>query len=463
MVHDLKNLSAVETLQGLHNKEFSAVDYATDLVGRIEANTHLNTIQCFDADLLLDNAQKADNKRAAGIAGSLCGLPFIAKDNINSTSFPTTGGTGALIGHTPELDADVIISLQEADAILAGKANMHELALGITSNNTITGAVHNPHGRNLIPGGSSGGTAAAVAAEIFPVGLGTDTGGSCRIPAALCGVVGFRPTTGRYSSAGIMPISHTRDTVGPLARTVADIALLDAVLSRKPRAISNSPMANITLGIPKDVLYENLEPQVKQAIDAQLQVLEASGVRLIEVDMTSIWSHNEAFGFPVVLYELMRDLPAYIAQHVPHISFDDLITGIGSPDVAGLLGSQLGSEAMPLAAYRAAMDTHRPAMRQIYAQTFAKHQLNAIVMPTTPLTARKIGEDETIGLNGQLLPTFTTYIRNTDLASNLGAPGISLPCQNISGLPVGIELDGLPGQDDQLLAVASTIEAILKL
>ncbi|MEC9310952.1 MAG: amidase family protein, partial [Pseudomonadota bacterium] len=178
----------------------------------------------------------------------------------------------------------------------------------------------------------------------------------------------------------------------------------------------------------------------------------------VDVDFDGIWPHNEAFSFPVVFYEVMRDLPAYLAEHAPEVSFETLIKGIGSPDVAGAIGSQLGDEAMPEAAYRAAMDVHRPAMRQIYGKVFEDNGLDAIVFPTTPLPARPIGEDETVNLNGDQCPTFPTYIRNTDLGSNIGAPGISLPCPVSSGLPVGIEFDGLPGKDRALLALARAAE-----
>ena len=147
-----------------------------------------------------------------------------------------------------------------------------------------------------------------------------------------------------------------------------------------------------------------------------------------------------------------------LAEHAPGVSFDALVAGIGSPDVAGAIGSQLGDMAMPEAAYRAAMDEHRPAMRRIYGQVFEAHGLDAIVFPTTPLPARPIGGDETVTLNGEQVPTFPTYIRNTDLGSNIGAPGISLPCPVSSGLPVGIEFDALPGNDRSLLALARAAE-----
>jgi len=245
-------MKATEVLNNFNTGKMSAEEYAHDIISRNSACTELNAIASFDADYLITAAKKSDQKRANGHAGKLCGLPLVLKDNINTTAFPTTAGTGALKECTPERNAGVVVDLLGEDAIVGAKACMHELAFGITSNNAITGAVHNPHDRTKIPGGSSGGTAAAVAAGIFPAGLGTDTGGSCRIPAALCGVVGFRPTTGRYAGDGIVPISHTRDTAGVIANTVEDVALLDGVLSKQGGAVRAANLSDIRIGIPKD-------------------------------------------------------------------------------------------------------------------------------------------------------------------------------------------------------------------
>lgn len=455
MALNLEKLDAVAAVAAIRNGSVSPAAYAEALADRAARRTELNALQSFDADYLVRAATEAFD---AFPEAALSGLPVLAKDNINTTAYPTSGGTGALLGHTPVRDAGAVRRITAAGGFIGAKAGMHELAFGITSNNAVTGAVHNPADPVLIPGGSSGGTAAAIAAGIFPAGLGTDTGGSCRIPAALCGVIGFRPTTGRYECDGVIPVSHSRDTVGPLARSVRDIALFDSVLSADSTVIEDLDLANVTLGVPRQMFFDNLDPVVARAVEVQLSALSKAGATLVEVSFAPVWPHNEAFSFPVVFYEVMRDLPAYLAKHAPKISFDALVAGIGSPDVAAAIGSQLGDAAMPEAAYRAAMDIHRPAMRQIYGQVFEAHGLDAIVFPTTPLPARPIGEDETVTLNGEQVPTFPTYIRNTDLGSNIGAPGISLPCPDTSGLPVGIEFDALPGKDRSLLALASAAE-----
>ena len=455
MTVDMKSWDAVATVAAIKNGSVSAAEYAEALADRAAKCAELNTLQSFDGEHVVRTATEAFQ---ANPEAALAGLPVVAKDNINTTYYPTSGGTKAMLKHTPVSDAGVVRRIIQACGFIGAKAGMHELALGITSNNAVTGAVRNPNNPTMIPGGSSGGTAAAIAAGIFPAGLGTDTGGSCRIPAALCGVIGFRPTTGRYSGDGIVPISHTRDTVGPLARSVRDIALFDGVLSGDNAEITGVELSNVTLGVPRQMFFDNLDPAVSKAVEVQLSALSTAGARLVEVDFAPIWAHNEAFSFPVVFYEVMRDLPAYLAKHAPDVSFETLVAGIGSPDVAEAICSQLGEGAMPEAAYRAALDVHGPAMRRIYSKIFEANELDAIVFPTTPLPGRPIGQDETVILNGEQVPTFPTYIRNTDLGSNIGAPGISLPCPVSSDLPVGIEFDALPGKDRSLLALARAAE-----
>lgn len=454
-------IGAAELIRKFEARELSAKEFASDVIQREKQHVELNAIACFDPELLVQNAKRADQKRQSGAAGVLCGLPLVFKDNINTVAFPTTGGTTALQKHTPETNAGIVKAIEDQNAIVAAKSGMHELAFGITSNNSVTGAIRNPHDLTKIPGGSSGGTAAAVAAGIFPAGLGTDTGASVRLPAALCGIVGFRPTVGRYAGDGIIPISHTRDTAGPLGKKVEDIVLLDSVLARTTAKVHKKNIKQVVLGISSDVLFENLEPEVQCAVQDQLRTLETAGVKLVDINISEIWAHNEAFSFPIVLYEVMRDLPAYLKAHAPDITFEELVEKIGSPDVAGVIHSQLGDEAMPEAMYKAAMNEHRPAMRSIYMDAFSQHGLTALVFPTTPLRATDIGLDETVELNGELVPIFSTFIRNTDLGSNLGVPGISLPCQNVSGLPVGIEFDGTSGGDEDLLALALAVEEVL--
>jgi len=451
--------TATETLAAFESGQLAARDHVEAVIERAARHGDLGAVLALDPDALRAAADSSDARRKAGRAGRLDGLALALKDNIDTTALPTTGGTGALHGPAPA-DAPPLARLVHAGALVAMKTNLHELAFGITSNNATTGAVHNPWRRGHIAGGSSGGTAAAVAAGIVAAGLGTDTGGSVRIPAALCGIAGFRPSTGRYPAGGVVPLSSTRDTIGPMAHSVADLALLDGIMAGDTSALAPRDPGSLRLGVPRRVLWDGLEPGVADRCEAALEALARAGVTLIEADPADLWEDDAAASFPIVLYECMQELPRYCAAR--GISFEELLAGVGSPDVRGILESQLGAGAMPMAAWRAALDSHRPAMQRNWMAWFADHRLDGALFPTTPLTARPIGADETVTLNGEELPTFGTYIRNTDHGSLIGAPGVSLPVGLADGLPVGIEIDGLPGRDRALLGVAAGVAALLQ-
>ena len=191
------------------------------------------------------------------------------KDNLDTAELPTSGGTPGLAGNRPKRNAAIVDKLLGAGAIVLGKTNLHELAYGITNNNAAHGPARNPYAPDRIPGASSGGTGVAVAARIAPGGIGTDTGGSVRIPAALCGIVGLRPTTGRWSQAGVVPISHTRDTPGPMTRSVADCALLDGVVTGGPVEAAPVPLKGVRIGVPRKHFWENLDPELEKICEGR--------------------------------------------------------------------------------------------------------------------------------------------------------------------------------------------------
>ncbi|WP_193176991.1 indoleacetamide hydrolase [Oricola nitratireducens] len=456
---ELFDLTITQALDGLAARRFSAREYARALIARCEDQASLNALVSSDWGKLLDAADVVDTSGKAG--EGLGGIPLCLKDNINTGILPTGAATGALADHVAAAPAPVAKALFDAGALLGGTGNMHELAFGITSNNGVTGAARNPWNPAMIPGGSSGGVAAAVAGRMFPGGVGTDTGASVRLPASLCGLVGFRPTVGRYSGDGIVPISHTRDTAGPITRSVADTRLLDRVMAGSGTEATPIFLAGLRLGVPLGYFYDNLDPAVAANADASLKALTDAGVTLVEADIADIGEINAAVSFPVALYEFMQDLPRYLRDNGLDLTMQDILDGIGSPDVKGLFASQMGPEAMPEAAYRKAMDEDRPRLQAAYAGYFETHKIDAIIFPTAPLPARPIGDDETVELNGERLPTFPTFIRNTDPASNAGIPGISLPSGlGPDGLPLGMELDGPVLSDDRLLAIAAAIEAV---
>src|ERR1700726_191748 len=227
---ELCNLSAVEAVARMSQGALTAERYAEALLARCRAAKALNAFITLEPDRVLEDARSRDRERVAGVKpGPLFGLPIPVKDSVNTRNYPTTGGTPALRHFRPKEDAPVVAALRGAGAIVLGKTNLHELSFGWTSNNLAFGAVHNPYDVQRIPGGSSGGTAVAVATRMAPLGIAEDTEGSIRVPAAMCGIAGFRPTTGRYESTGVVPISPLFDQVGPHARTVSDLALFDSV------------------------------------------------------------------------------------------------------------------------------------------------------------------------------------------------------------------------------------------
>lgn len=457
---ELIELSLEAAAAGIRRKAFSALDYCEAFIARCEAAAALNALVSWDHGALRDAARAVD--RGASPHGPLAGIPLVLKDNINTAVLPTTGGTGALRGFVAKADAPVAAALFSAGALLGGKGNMHELAFGITSNNAVTGAARNPYDPAMIPGGSSGGVAAAVAARMMPAGIGTDTGASVRLPAALCGLVGFRPTVGRYSGAGIVPISHTRDTAGPMTRSVADAALLDAIMAGDHSTGSPVKAKGLRIGLPRGYFYQNLDAEVATMAEKVIAALADAGVVFVEVDVDNLEALNGAVGFPVALYEFMRDLPAYLADSGLDLTMADILKGVGSPDVKGIVASQLGDQAMPAAAYLQALNVDRPLLKKAFAEYFSSNGVDAILFPTAPLPARPIGDDETVELNGGRAPTFPTYIHNTDPASNAGMPGISIPVGlTAAGLPVGMELDGPVGSDRRLLAIARAIEEVV--
>ena len=265
---DIPSLTAADLTAKIRQGDITAEAAVTALLARADRLKDLNVFISVNRTGALAAARAIDLKRKAkGKLGPLAGLPLIVKDNIDAAGIPSTAGCRGLAENRPAKNAPVLAPLLAADAILLGKANMHELADGITSNNAGYGAVHNPYNRDLIPGGSSGGTAAGIAARIAPAGLGTDTAGSVRIPSSLCGVAGLRPTAKRYPLDGIVPLSHTRDTPGPIARTVADVALLDSAIMKIDSEPVKWELRGLRLGLPRAFFWSDLDPETEAVMN----------------------------------------------------------------------------------------------------------------------------------------------------------------------------------------------------
>ena len=452
-------MTLVNALERMQAGEFSAVEYVQAMLERNRETAHLNAVVCLDEQSVLASAAQRDRQRRDNGNLALLGAPLLLKDNINTADLPTSGCTPALKGHVPPANAPITQVLLDAGAIIFGKANMHELAFGITSNNPTFGPARNPYNPDLIPGGSSGGTAVAVAAGILPAGLGTDTGGSTRLPAALCGICGYRPSIGRYPQGGVIPISSTRDTPGPMARAVEDLQLLDRIMAAETGPDETVNLADVRLGVPRAYYYENLETGMENVIESTLDLLGASCKALVEVDLERVAELNNSVGFPVALYEARRDMMEYLVGSAPGVSIEDVLAQIASPDVKEVYSAVVSGAAVTETAYRDAISIHRPEMQALFSGYFADNNLDALVIPTVPMTASPIGHDVTVELNGQQLPTMPTIIRNTDPSSNVGIPSLSVAVGlAANGLPVGVCLEAPAGTDQRLLAIGKALQ-----
>lgn len=458
---NLTELGVAELRRKLRERSITSADLADALIARTEAHAALNGYVTFDPEGLRAQARAADRRIAAGQDLPLLGVPIALKDNIDAAGWPTSVGTPALLAHKPAHDAAVTGILRQAGALISGKASLHELAFGITNHNRVTGIARNPWAPDRIPGGSSGGCGVVVAAGMVPAAIGTDTGGSIRVPSALCGIAGLRPTVGRVPGGGIAPISCTRDTAGPMARSVEDLALLDTILTGDAGALAPVPLAGLRLGIPAGRFWQNLDSGVGVVMEAALERLRHAGVALVSVDLPGLDAYNEAAGFPIALHEFIPEMTRYLEASANGVGLADLVARIGNQDVASLLQPLLAGSAIAPQAYASALQA-RTKLQQVYATAFATREVQALVFPTTPLTARSVSEQDTVEFNGQQQPSFPAFVRNTDPGSNAGIPGISLPAGLApDGLPVGLALDGPAHSDRRLLSIAAAIERVL--
>ncbi|MFT5133373.1 MAG: Asp-tRNA(Asn)/Glu-tRNA(Gln) amidotransferase A subunit family amidase [Gammaproteobacteria bacterium] len=466
---ELRELSAVDASALIKSKQITATELVKAVIHNAKQYNHLNAYITLDESRALLEAARVDKSVLAGTAsGKLLGVPLIIKDNIEVADMPITAGTPSMQGIVPKQHAPVVQFLVDEGAIILGKANMHELAFGVTSNNKHFGAVHNPYKQDFFAGGSSGGTAAALASRGATVGLGSDTGGSVRLPAALCGIFGFRPSSGRYPQGGVVPLSSTRDIVGPMARTVGDLILLDAVIVGRQPDYQAADIASIRLGIPRAYFYANLEPGVSELISKSLKIIANAGIKLIEVDLEIPADIEAEIGFPLVIRETRELLPAYLRTLTAgQLEYADMVRGIASPDVKDIFDTLMtGDEKVSAEEYKQVKEVALPKFQAVYQDYFDEHKLDAMIIPTTALTAKRIGSiKDTIELNGKTFSTFKALSRNTAPGSVAGVPGITIPIglSSHDKLPVGISIDGPTGSDERLLSIALTLEKILAL
>ncbi|MEA3105541.1 MAG: indoleacetamide hydrolase [Gammaproteobacteria bacterium] len=462
----LTALSACDAVQSMVRGELTAERYAGALLAKCESQRALNAFITLEPERVLEHARACDQQRRTGAKlGPLFGLPIPVKDSVNTRDYATTGGTPALRHFRPEQDAPVVASLKGAGAIVLGKTNLHELSFGWTTNNLAFGAVHNPYDYKRIPGGSSGGTAAAIAARLAPLGVAEDTEGSIRVPAAFCGIAGFRPTTRRYSTKGCVPISPLFDQVGPHARTVQDLALFDSVVAGDPSPLSATPLRGIRLGVVRDYWFADLDPEVERIAGEALARLRDAGAVLVEGKIPGLAHLIDLTTNPVQNHDVRPELARYLKDYGARLSVEELIAH-ASPDIREIFRTDVmpgGVNVVSEAAYAAARDQHLPALRRLFQEYFSRTQVAAIVFPATLVPPPLIGEETTLKAGGgRSLPFEVAVARNIAPGSTAGLPGLVLPAGlNSSGLPVALEFDAPVGSDRALLALGLSLEHAL--
>jgi indoleacetamide hydrolase len=461
----LLNLSAGEAVARMSRGEITVERYVSALLARCEALRSLNAFITLEPARVLEAARACDRKRRIGSkAGPLFGLPMPVKDSVNTRDYPTTGGTPALRHFRPAEDAPLVTTLKTHGAIVLGKTNLHELSFGWTSNNLAFGAVHNPYDTTRIPGGSSGGTAVAVATHMAPLGVGEDTRGSIRVPAAMCGISGLRPTTGRYPSQGVVPLTPLFDQVGPLARTVSDLALFDSVVTNDWQPLPPPSLKGVRLGISREYWFKDLDPEVERVTGLALERLKDAGVEIVEADFPGLQSLIDLTASKVILHDASRTLPRYLQKYGAKVTLDELINQ-ASADVRDDFRNLVMPGAPNLVSedsYIAARDMHLPALRRAYQEYFARTGISAIVFPVTMVPATPIDQDVEVDIRGQKIAFSNAMRRNISPSSCAGAPGLVLPAGlTTASLPVGIEFDAPARKDRRLLALGLSLERAL--
>jgi indoleacetamide hydrolase len=462
----LTSLAAVDAVAAMARGDLTAEQYASALLKRCAQGASLNAFITLRPEQVLEAARDCDRRRrAGGKLGPLHGLPIPIKDSLNTRDLPTTGGTEALRHFRPTADAPLVHALRSAGAIVLGKTNLHELSYGYTSNNHPFGAVHNPYDPTRIPGGSSGGTAAAIAYRMAPLGVAEDTEGSIRVPASLCGLAGFRPTTGRYSTVGAVPITPLFDQAGPHARNVADLLLFDGAVTGASTRTVRHTLNGVRLGVVRSFWYTNLDPEVEQITRAALETLTRAGAVLVEAELPQLRQLISLTTDPIQNHDTKGSLTRYLAEYHTGVSFEELLAK-ATPD----LRAEIESESRPgsafycsEAAYHDAVHVHLPALKAMYRDYFARTAVAAIVFPTTILPAPPIGEEDMqVEIRGKQYPLDEAIARNIAPGSTAGLPGLVLPSGlTRAGLPVSLEFDGPAGSDRALLALGLSLERVL--
>lgn len=471
---NLYDMTVAQLAQTLKTKQASAVEVATAFLARTGGNPH-NAFLDIDSEITLAQAQACDARIAAGTAGALEGVPIAHKDVFVTRDFATTAGSKILSGYRSPFDATVVQKLNTAGMVTLGKVNCDEFAMGSANENSAYGAVTNPWDTSRVPGGSSGGSAAAVAARLAPAATGTDTGGSIRQPASFCGITGIKPTYGRASRYGMIAYASSLDQAGPMARTAEDCALLlsamcGADLDRDSTSLDvptenfsaklSDNLKGLRIGIPKEFFGEGLATDVRTAIDTALKTLEDQGAKLVPITLPRTELAIPVY-YIIAPAEASSNLSRFDGVKFGHraSTFTDLVSMYKKTRAEGF-GEEVKRRIMTGAyvlshGYYDAYYLQAQKIRRMIADDFQRAfaECDVIAGPVAPTVAWKLGrstsDQKDASLADYLADIFTLP------ASLAGLPGMSLPVGfGEGGLPVGMQLIGNYLQEARLLNVA---------
>ncbi len=426
----------------------------------------LNTMIRLNSNAIVEARALDQERRMRGPRGPLHGIPIVLKDNYDTEDIPTTAGSISLAGAVAGRDGFVAGRLRAAGTVLLGKTNMNEFALGLTTLSSITGQTRNPYNPTRYPGGSSGGTAAAVAASMVAVGWGTDTCGSIRVPAAFNGLFGLRPTKGLTSIQGIIPLCHSQDVSAPLARTVTDLAIaLDATVGLDPNdpasamwrgqrvpqfvaALDSTALEGARIGVLREFFGARAsDAEVSAMVQKALGRMQQAGATVVEISIPDV--EKLALSASVIAYEFRDDLRHYLTGHSGAVvqSLGDILErGLYLAELGPIYDSLNASPDTTSSAYRHAL-AQRATLQRRLLEILAEHELQALAYPTVRQVAGRIGTSQ--------------HDPNCEASANSGFPAISIPVGiSESGVPVGMELLGGPLTDARLVALAYAWEQL---
>jgi len=460
----LLQLGVSAAADAIRKGEMSGERYASVLLRQAEAQKELNAFVTIDEVGVLEAAREADKQRAAGVSAPLLGVPIAVKDSYLTKGLRTTFGLDDF-EYVPSKDAATVAEIKRAGGLVFGKNNLVSMSYGLTGKDSRGGQVRNPQNPARVSGGSSSGAGASVGARIVPAALGGDTVGSIRVPASLSGVVGYKPTTGRWSGEGVAPISHTLDTTGVLARNVEDCILLDRVVRRAPgeRGAGLATLSGLRFAQAPRQFLDVVDPEVQRRFGSMVERLRSAGATIVEVDLGDDFVQiTRSATWGIFAHETMDAVKRFLLEQDVPLTFDKVVQHL-SPFLKGTwehLVMPTGAGYVSPDQYKTALTVHRSEIQRRFNDAFRSVGAEAFLLPTTPCTAPLIDQQLKFEIAGVEVE-YLALANNTVAASLAGLPGISLPAGISSdGMPVGLELDGRYGDDARLLEIARLVEEL---